>query len=142
MNWLPSTVSIPELLWTIGTTLATYYIFRLYRRSMLNLKYLREAKLNFAREDQGEITAWVFGTLLALEGMNALIGWTALFVPAPKVPEVHTFSYVVTVIFLLEAFFVAGASYMIDYKQRSLISKIEHLESKANGEGDYGDETG
>lgn len=129
---LTRTISMPEAIWTLVALIALIYVNRLFHRAIGNLRWLQKNKLNFAREDTARISVMIFGTFLMLVFLNFLVGVTSMMIP-PRQNSVHPLVYVITIVFITKAVFIATMCYLIDRAQIRLIIKVMALEGSTNG---------
>ena len=125
---LTDTIAIPELVWTVIAFVAVIYVFRVFKRAVLNLSYLKKMGWNHGREDVAIISIITYGTLLFIQVMNMFVGILSMVIPSIKTNTVHPLTYVIVTIFILKSCVVAVSAFFIDRRQVVLIRKIQILE--------------
>lgn len=127
---LTHTISLIEIVWTLGCSPGLYYGIKIFRRATGDLFTLRRKKINSIREFSAMTTLILFGYLALMQFMFVLVGFLTMLAPQSNTNGAASTKFMVTGIFLLLSFLSSAIDYVVDKRRRSLRDMITALETE------------
>lgn len=128
-----NTISIPELLWTIGTSIGLFFNLRQLTRAVVDFREVRRRRINSIREYAASTTLYMFGSWTFIQVVFVLVGIAAMTIPSPQ-SLVSSVQYAILIGFVGISFFLAISGYIVDNRRAVLINMIAQMEEGFDGE--------
>jgi len=130
---ITSTISLPEILWTVICFIGLIYTFKLFIKAVGSLKFLKLGGINHARSYSAITTIWVFGSMTFSQFIYVLIGVFAMAQPSPG-DIVHPLTYAIFTAFICSSAIMAMIAYIIEARKEQLIKMLLEIEERNGNE--------
>lgn len=136
------TISLTELIWTFFSFIAFVYNFRITRRSLQDLDYVRVRKINSIREYSARLTVVTYTSWTVVQGVFVLMGAIAMTIAPTTNRAVTPFQIVLTSGFLAVSILLAVIAYVNERGRIALLRKIRLKEAQISSVGGSIGDTG
>ena len=120
---ITSTISLPEILWTVFCFIGLLYSLRLFIRAVGSLKFLKLGGFNHTRSYSAITTIWVFASMTFSQFIYVLIGVFALAQPSPG-NIIRPTTYAIFIAFVCSSAIMTIIAYIIEARKDQLIKML------------------